>query len=277
MRPDQPSDPAELAPGGARAAPASVKRVMATLEALAQAPAGASLGAIARTVGAPPSSLLSILRGLVSDGYLLRDGHDYRLAARSYALGGRLLGRANLAAIARPILLALSARTGETSGFSVLSESRKETVFTEVVSGSHAIRYEGRVGDHNPLHAGAGGRMILALLPDDEIARYLADLPDADLTSAPKPYKAELSRILRDARQALLASAYEEATPGAAALAAPVFDGAGSPLGALLLIGPAERFRANDAGFRSQVREAAAMLTAALGGSELEAAAVVRG
>jgi DNA-binding IclR family transcriptional regulator len=253
------------ATGAGRASPSSVRRILSVLERLADAPAGASLSEIALALDAPPSSLLGLLKGLVEENYLLREGRAYRLGPRSYSLGGRMFAARNVAAVARPILAGLSAATGETSGLSMLSDDRKETVFTDFVSGSHPIRYEAKLGERNPLHIGAGGRMILSLLPPDEIERYMDEMDARAGRQGAGIRRSRLHAILADARERLFTEAIDEGAQGAALLAAPVFNGAGAPAGALLLLGPVDRFRKNHDHLSSSLKKAAAELSAALG------------
>jgi IclR family acetate operon transcriptional repressor len=252
--------------GTGRASPSSVRRILSVLECLADTPAGASLSEIALAVGAPASSLLGLLKGLVEENYLLRAGRDYRLGPRSYSLGGRILAAPNVAVLARPILARLSAATGETSALSVLSDDRKQTVFAEVVAGSHPIRYVAAIGERNPLHIGAGGRMILSLLPPVEINRYIEELYGGASRRAAKTEKSRLQQILVDARAKLFTEAIDEATQGVALLAAPVFNAMGAPAGALLLVGPTDRFQRNHDILSSSLRMAADDLSGALGG-----------
>jgi len=224
--------------------PLSVGRIFAALQHLAGAPAGATLSELAGAVAAPTTSVLDLLRGLADQGYVVREGRAYRLGPEAYLLAGRILAGRNIGQIVRPALEALSAVTGETSGLALLSNDRTEMIHIEFVSGSSPIRFEPTIGERHTLHNGAGGRLMLSLLPDEEVDRYLASAQLAKSTPDTVTSKSRLKDILAAARRDLFTATFGENVPGAAAFAAPVFNQAEQPAGALLLIGPVERMRA---------------------------------
>jgi IclR family acetate operon transcriptional repressor len=245
--------------------PLAVGRLFQIVQHLAGAPGGASLTELSSALAAPTTSLLGLLRGLVDQGYVARDGRSYRLGPASYLLAGRILGGRNVAQIARPALAALSAATGETSGLSLLSSDRKEMTYTEFVSGSNPIRYEPVIGERHNLHTGAGGRLMLALFPPEETERYLAGVQLAKSTPNTVTDIDVLRDVIATARREQFTATFGENVAGAAAFGAPVFDQSERPLGVVLLIGPVERMRSSREPFEGLVRKAGHDISRMLG------------
>lgn len=250
---------------GRSASPLAVGRIFQVVQHLAGAGDGASLTELATVLEAPTTSLIGLLRGLVDQGYVVRDGRSYRLGPESYLLAGRILGGRNLAQIARPALAALSAATGETSGLSLLSSDRKEMIYTEFVSGSNPIRYEPVIGERHNLHTGAGGRLMLALFPAEETERYLAGVRLSKSTPNTVTDMNVLRDVISAARRDQFTTTFGENVAGAAAFGAPVFDQSERPLGVVLLIGPVERMRSSREPFEGLVRKAGRDISRNLG------------
>lgn len=252
-------------PDPRNAAPLSVGRIFMTLRHLAGAPSGATLSELADAIAAPTTSVLGLLRGLIDQGYVVREGRAHRLGPEAYLLAGQILASRNVGQVVRPALEALSAATGETSGLALLSKDRTEMIHIEFVSGSSPIRFEPVIGERHPLHSGAGGRLMLSLLPDDEVDRYLASAELAQSTPDTVTSKRLLKDILAAARRDRFTATFGENVPGAAAFAAPVLNQSEEPVGALLLIGPAERMRANREHFLELTRKSAMEASRSLG------------
>ena len=256
---------------GRNASPLAVNRLFQIVRHLAGHGGGASLTELAAALQAPPTSLLGLLRGLVDQGYVGREGRAYKLGPESYLLAGRILSGRNVGQIARPALAALSEATGETSGLSLLASDRKAMIYSEFVSGSNPIRYEPVIGERHDLHAGAGGRLMLALFPPEETERYLAGARLAKSTPNTVTDLDVLRDVIVAARRDRFAATFGENVTGAAAFAAPVFDQSEKPFGMVLLIGPVERMRASRGAFEARVRKAGHDISKALG-SQREAA-----
>lgn len=250
---------------GRSASPLAVSRLFQIIQHLAGEGGGASLTELAAALDAPPTSLLGLLRGLVDQGYVGRDGRAYRLGPESYLLAGSILGGRNVGRIARPALAALSEATGETSGLSLLSSDRKAMIYSEFVSGTNPIRYEPVIGERHNLHTGAGGRLMLALFPPEEAERYLAGVRLARSTPNTVTDPDVLREVIATARRDQFTATFGENVAGAAAFAAPVFDQSEKPLGMVLLIGPVERMRTSRSAFEGLVRKAGHDISRALG------------
>src|SRR2546421_4801355 len=90
----------------------TVSRVTDILEFVAEQQ-GARMHELAAALEAPKSSVFGLVKGLVSNGYLIDDKGTYRLGP---ALGNLLLQpRVDLAGVVRPTLEALRDEFGETA------------------------------------------------------------------------------------------------------------------------------------------------------------------
>ncbi|MBI1733783.1 MAG: helix-turn-helix domain-containing protein, partial [Candidatus Rokubacteria bacterium] len=145
--------------GGHRAA----NRVVDILELVATRPDGLQLHAVSAELEAPKSSLLPLLRALAARGYLEQGrAGEYRLGPKVHALGNGAAPPRELHAVARPALVELMRRTGETVFLGTLGADRTSVVYVDKVDSEHVIRYSAGVGDRRPLHATSTGKAILA-------------------------------------------------------------------------------------------------------------------
>ena len=98
----------------------------------------------------------------------------YRLGPRLLGLAARSIGNTqgfDLAALAKPHLESLSAETGESSKISVIDGDDLMVVAASTGKREYALTVV--PGQRLPLHAGAGGKTLLAYLSEDEIDRRL--------------------------------------------------------------------------------------------------------
>ncbi len=121
----------------------------------------------------------------------------------------------------------------------------------------------GWVGEQLPLHRTSNGKMLLASLPEDELAAFLRR-PLTALTPATITRPRLLRARLRNIRDRGFATEIEEFEPGLHAVSAAVRDARDRPIAILSVSGPAYRLprsRLDDIG--SLLVEAAASLEAA--------------
>ncbi len=194
--------------GGHRAA----NRVVDILELLAVSRDGLALREVSARLGAPKSSLLPLLRALTARGYLAQGrALEYRLGPSVLDLGSAAPAHRDLVEVARPAVVDLMRRTGETVFLGTLCSDRASIVYVDKVESDHVIRYAGGVGDRRPLHATSSGKVILAFLSPDEREQVLKSLSlarhtERTVTSLPAPPRLARDdparRGLRDHRRA---------------------------------------------------------------------------
>jgi DNA-binding IclR family transcriptional regulator len=116
-----------------------------------------------------------------------------------------------------------------------------EAVRIEALGPSADVGLVYRLGSSAPLHAGASGKVILANLPEAEFEAILAS-GLRPLTSRTVIDSTQLRFETEQIRKLGYSISLEGHTLGVAAIAAPVFDIDGRPVGAVAISGPIGRF-----------------------------------
>lgn len=163
----------------------------------------------------------------------------YRLGLKTRELGQAAIQQTNFLDQARPILRSLKEQSGETCYFSVIKDAH--TYYLDGIETDLPVRVAHRIGSRRPLHCTAAGKVQLAYLPPDELHQYFSTQELARFTPRTTTTKAALQNEL--ARIAVQGYAVEdqEHDNGVIEVAAPVFDGRGTIVGALSISGPSMR------------------------------------
>ena len=248
--------------GGHRAA----NRVVDILELLAARPDGLVLRDVSAQLEAPKSSLLPLLRALTVRRYLAQGrAGEYRLGVGAVDLGAAASTPRELIEVARPLMVALMRRTGETVFLGTLCSDRASIVYADRVESDHIIRYAGGVGDRRPLHATSIGKVILAFLPPGERDEILKSLSLSRHTERTVTSLPALRASLEDVRRTGVCVTVEELVVGASGIAAPIFDRHGRVAGACAIGGPTDRVRPKLRTLATEVKATARTLSARLG------------
>jgi IclR family acetate operon transcriptional repressor len=248
--------------GGHRAA----NRVVDILQLLAASPGGLVLRDVSAQLEAPKSSLLPLLRALTARGYLAQGiAGEYRLGPGAMELGAAAPGPMALMDAARPAVVDLMRRTGETVFLGTLSSDHASIVYIDKVESDHIIQYAGGVGDRRPLHATAIGKAILAFLPAGERDAILTALSLSRHTERTVTSLPALRASLEEVRTTGVCVTIDELVPGASGIAAPVFDRHGRVAGACAVGGPTDRVRPRLRALATDVKAAARALSVRLG------------
>jgi IclR family transcriptional regulator, acetate operon repressor len=220
----------------------SAMRLVAVFEALAQSEEGVSLAELSATTSAPKSSLLGILRSMVALGYM-EHGHGlYRLGPKSFRLAADILAVRRFPNLVRPILQDLAAKSGETVFLVVLDPAAQRMTYAEIIDSPNPVRYTVPTGTTRPLYVSAGGQMLLAYQEPGWIESYIGATRLEALTARTITDPAALRERLAQIRREGFAISLGETVPGAAGLAAPIFNADGSVDAGLLIGAPIDRF-----------------------------------
>ena len=189
-----------------------IARAVSVLRALKGSPTGMSLGQIAERVDLPRSTVQRIVGALQAERLVMASpaGSGIRLGPELHALAES--ARFNMADMVRPLLQALSGKTGETVDLSVLRGNA--LVFIDQIAGTQRLRAVSSVGEDFPLTTTANGKACLALM-DDGAALKLAR---AELAPAGRQAAARLLEGLAAVRRDGVAFDREEHTPGISAV-----------------------------------------------------------
>jgi DNA-binding IclR family transcriptional regulator len=260
----------------------SADRVLDILEALSNARGGFTLSALARELRIPKSSAWNLLNTLISRRYVDQTAEGrFVLGARMFELGAQGSAIARLRDIARPIMVDLARRSGETVFLGVLTPDFAVLQIEKVVS-TNIIRYDAEIGLLRPAHCTSMGKVLLASLPRGELERFLERAPFKRFTPKTLTGADELRSALAEVRDAGAAHNVEEMVADASAIAAPVRSASSETIAGLLVGGPTSRILQDVEGLTRMVQEAAGQIgdahSADLGPRQLEApAARIRG
>jgi len=218
----------------------SVDRALRLLDLLGDGTAARSLTECSRAMGLSKAVVFRLVRTLERHGYLMRnDDRRYMLGTKPLELASVVLRRFEVRQVARPTVLALAERTGES--VVLTAPGRDGVVCLDTVDSPQRIRVSFQVGRITPYHAGAAGKVHLAYLPEARIRQILArGLPaftERTITD-PGALRRDLARIRRQG----YAFTVGEFDPGVAAISAPIVDSRNEVVAVISLGGPAERF-----------------------------------
>jgi len=221
-------------------------------------------GEMARALDMPKSSLSELLSTLEARGYVAVEADRYRLGPALLSLAGTLLRRTDVARVAQPIVASLMLRTGESA--SVVLRQGAEVVVVCKENCDQPILYSLQLGQRGPMNGSAGGKALMAFLPEPEREAWLASGSLRQVTPHSITDPAVLRRELAAIAAGGVAWSREEMVPGIVALGMPIFDAAGHPCAGLSVGIPIMRFNAaQERRVEEALREAAAEISAALG------------
>ncbi|WP_134682316.1 IclR family transcriptional regulator [Paracoccus ravus] len=153
----------------------AIEKMMAILTEIERQPNGLPLGRVAEAAGVTRSTAYRILNSLLAHDMLRQ------LDNAHFVLGSRLLSLADsvtvgalgtrVANAAQPIIDEVSRTIGETVKVSVCD--RGQVVVVAISLGRKARALQAQLGEHLPIHAGAGSKVLLAHSSRDEIDRVL--------------------------------------------------------------------------------------------------------
>jgi IclR family KDG regulon transcriptional repressor len=214
----------------------SVDRAIRLLKAIADSPVPLTLPAVARIADVNPSTAWRLLATLEDHGLISRNGSGY---AVGYSVV-RIAASADETALktaARPLLERLVNATQEAVSLSV---PRQQTIVSIDHIAAPRVVSAGWVGEQLPLHCTSNGKLLLASLPEDELAAFLrrplTALTPATITD-PRALRAELRKI----RERRYGAEIEEFELGLHAVSAAARDAREKPIAILSVSGPVYR------------------------------------
>ena len=219
---------------------AVVERALDLLESLARI-GPASLADLATATNCTRTAAFRLLRTLQARGFAIQDGARgaWRLGARWGGLGNAAAAQGALQAAAKPYLLRLAERTGETAFLRI--RDGLETDVIALIPTRLSAHPSTALGRRRPLHVG-GSRLLLAYAPLPVQAQVLTQRL-LRFTPATRTDPAWIAADLNRIRNRGYLVSEDEVTFGTMALAAPVRDATGQVVAALSIAAPTERMR----------------------------------
>jgi DNA-binding IclR family transcriptional regulator len=250
--------------------PQSVGRVFSILEYLIANHDGATLSELAAFTGAPKTSLVGLLEGMVFEGCIRRDASlRYFTGSRIYKLANRIIVSHQLAEVARPFLIELSGNTGETAVLGIVDSDAEVVIYVDKVDSSSPIRYAVEVGIRRELYCTALGKVLLSGFKPERLDEYLTKTNlekfTSNTTTSKLQLKAELSRIRKNG----IAHSYGERVQDSTGIATPIFSSQGELVAGLLIAGPSHRMKKNQKSNEKHLRNASTGVSDLLRGSQL--------
>lgn len=224
-----------------------IARAALVLRQLATEPHGLTLLDLAARTGLPRSTTHRIVQALAREGFVATDPSG-RLRVGSALVGIAVASRRELRHEAGPYLERLSRELHETVNLAVLDGG--EVLFIDQHTSRRYLRIASEIGARFPIHCTANGKALLALLPDDEVARRLPEHLPA-LTEHTNTERCGLLAELEQIRASGVAYDREEHAVGVSAVAVAVRDAVGASA-AITVVMPAARF----AGIEAEARAA---------------------
>jgi IclR family pca regulon transcriptional regulator len=209
----------------------SLARGLTVLRVLGSERGGLSLTATAQAAGLPRATARRSLITLQHLGYARAEGRLFTLLPRVLELGHTRLSELGFGEIMNPHLVELVGRVRESASISVLDGD--DIRYAARVPTTRIMSVNITVGTRFPAYATSMGRVLLAGLPAEERAAYLARVRPAPLTrhtvTSAEALSAAVDRAARDG----YALVDEELEEGLRSLAVPLRDRAGQVIAAV--------------------------------------------
>ncbi len=221
-----------------------VKTVLKTADLLywlAANPHPVKFSEICRGVKLDKPVVSRLLATLAHRGLVSKNSHDgrYSLGAGIATLAANVFYRGDLVMVSQPAMRSLWERFSETVTLSVRVGFQRFCIYQ--LESPHGLRFTLPLGRPLPLYCGATGKLLLAMMRDEEIDEYLAATPLVRLSVNTPTDAVVLRREIAEIRRARYATSTEESQPGVAGTAAPIFGPANTCVGSIGLFAPKTR------------------------------------
>jgi IclR family pca regulon transcriptional regulator len=204
----------------------SLERGLAVIRAFDSHHRELTLSEVARICDLTRAAARRFLLTLTDLGYVRTDGRLFSLTPRVLELGYAFLSSLSLPEVAEAHLEQLSAEVHESSSVSVLDGD--DVVYVARVPTRRIMTVAISVGTRFPAYATSMGRVLIAHLPGEQVAAYLARVRLDRLTDRTVGTVAALRAELDRVREQGYAIVDQELEEGLRSMAAPVRDRTGA-------------------------------------------------
>jgi DNA-binding IclR family transcriptional regulator len=202
---------------------------------------GAGLTDLAAELGLAKSTVHQQLSALYDLGYVVKEGNRYQLGLKFLTLGEHVRTRKKVYTLAEPLVEELASKTGERAQF--FAQEHGRAIYVHTKQGAHAVQAGRRVGKQRYLHSSAGGKAILAHLPEADIEAVIDrwGLPaETDNTHTTREALFEDLAAIRERGYSLNRA---ESISGLWSVGVPVMGPDERPVGAFSISGPRHRMK----------------------------------
>jgi IclR family transcriptional regulator, KDG regulon repressor len=208
------------------------------LEVLARRGEPMGVSELATAAAMPKSGVHRLLQALVDERYVEQSGGRYRVSIKLWEVASAALPGFDLRRHAEGVMHALVEETGESVHLSVLDQ--RDVVYVhKLEAATNPVRAYSQIGGRVPAHCVATGKAMMAFRGPRWLsitAAHLAPATDNSIVE-PRAFLAEMAQI----RAQGYASNRGEWRLGIHGLASPIFDDAGTVVGAIGISGPSAR------------------------------------
>ena len=207
--------------------------------ALAEYPDGVGVTKLSRNVRLPVSTVHRLLGEMVRYGFVHLDAESrrYYLGIKFFELSHRVSRIRSLSELALPAMREIADVTGETVFMAI--RDGNDLIYVERVEGRRRIQIQGFAGERGPLHATAGGKCLLAFLPEEEQETVISELKLEKLASNTITDLDELRTELELTHSRGYSVNDEESQEAIRSVGVPVIGARGRPAAAISIAGPA--------------------------------------
>jgi DNA-binding IclR family transcriptional regulator len=218
----------------------AVQRCLQLLRLFGHAPSGLMPAEVVKLSGLPTSTVYRFLANLETAGFLSCSATGkYHLDIASFSIGQAALSHLDIRRLSLPYLKALNGHTRET--IHLLVRQGLSAVYVEKLESPQPPNTISRIGVSVPLYCTAVGKVLLAYLPAEDLARVLRQIEPRCHTPHTISSTQELQRQLQRVRRCGYSFDLEENEPHIRCVAAPIWDHAGAVNASLSVSGPAKR------------------------------------
>ncbi|MEV5610514.1 IclR family transcriptional regulator [Streptomyces sp. NPDC052225] len=222
----------------------AVTRALDILELFLDGDGTLSAPDIVRKLQLPRTTVHELVTTLAARSYIAQvpgQPGRYRLGVRPYQLGSRYAEQLDLAAEGQQVARTVAETCDETVHVAILEGT--DVIYIAKVDSTHAVRMVSAAGRRLPAHCTSVGKMLLASLPEPELAARIpddADLPAMTENSITDP--AVLREHLLGIRERGWAVESRESNTDVSCVAAPVRDRTNRVVAALSISVPMIRW-----------------------------------
>jgi IclR family transcriptional regulator, pca regulon regulatory protein len=227
------------AAAGRREVMGGLAKGLEVIRAFTRDHAALTLSEVAEAAGLPAATARRCLHTLEDLGYVMRTGRSFVLRPKVLELGAAYLESMNIEALTKTYLEDLASQTGDSAALTVLDGL--EIVYVARASVRTLLRLEAHVGSRLPAYATSMGRVLLAALTPEHLARYFSRAKLLPLTDRTVTDPVKLKRLIDECREEGYSAVEDELAYGVVAVAVPVFDQAGTVVAALNSSGHSKR------------------------------------
>ncbi len=219
----------------------SLDRGLQLLEIISESTEPMGLPELAKMLDVDKSTIHRLLGTLQKRNYVVQDtvNKRYSLGLRVIELSRRALDGINFKAIAKQYLKRLSKETGESTNLFILNDDH--AVCVDYESSPSPLSVSNDTGIVYIMHATAGGKVLLAFMPEAISQRIIKNSPLTAYTPRTITDEYSLTLHLKQIHDQGFALDDEERYVGVRCIAAPIFDHTRKAVAGISMSGPASR------------------------------------